>query len=48
LLVENRQLHRDAREVLEALRRFARVFVFVLVIQVNEDVPVYAVGGEEN
>src|SRR5580693_4210641 len=48
LLVEHRQLHGDARKVLKISSRLGRALVAMLVIKINEDVAVHAVGGEQN
>ena len=43
LLVENRKLHRDARQIFKEGRWFRGVILPVLVIEVDEDVAVHSV-----
>ena len=48
LLVENRQLHRDARQVFKTRGRLGRAVLPVLVIQIDQDVAVHSVSREQN
>ena len=48
LLIENGQLHRDARQVLEVRRRFRGAIVSVLVIQIHQNVAVHPVTGQQD
>ena len=48
LFVEHRQLHSDARQVLEARCRFAGVVLAILVIEIHQDVAVHAVRRQQD
>src|SRR5579871_4600311 len=48
LLVENRQLHGNSRQFLKSRRRLGRAILPVLVIQIDEDVPVPSIPGKQD
>src|SRR5579871_1846830 len=48
LLVENRQLHRHPWQLGEVRRRLRRSLLPVLVIEINEDVPVHSVSRQQD
>src|ERR1700722_5316303 len=47
-LVKKRQLHGDSRQFLEICRRIRGAILFVLVIKVDQNVTVHAVGSEQD
>ncbi len=48
LLIEDGQLHGDARQLLEVGRRVGGAVFLVLVIQINQNIAVHAVAGEQD
>src|SRR6202162_5327378 len=48
LSIEHRQLHRDARQVLEVSSGLGRAVLPILVVEVNQDVTMHTVGGQQN